>query len=142
MTKTTVLYRDEDFFSNHTVRRVWQHRRQFMTAFMLASDLLCILASMNLPLFLWQFVRPELSPEMYQPLILPVTVFFISIYLMMGLYPRHGVGPVGRTAPPFDWSHARNAGVDGPELLPAEYQPVVAGGAGTGLVLPCWSARR
>ncbi|PWH11900.1 MAG: undecaprenyl-phosphate galactose phosphotransferase WbaP [Anaerolineae bacterium] len=94
MTKTTVLYRDEDFFSSHAVRMVWQNRRRFMTAFMLASDLLCILVSMSLPVFLWQFVRPELFPEMYQPLIPPVTVFFVSVYLMMGLYPGMGVGPV------------------------------------------------
>lgn len=94
MTTTIVLHRDEDYFSNHAVRRVWQHRRHFMTAFMLASDFLCVLLSMILPVFLWQFVRPDLSPEMYQSLILPVMVFFISIYLMMGLYPGIGVGPV------------------------------------------------
>ena len=39
-------------------------------------------------------MRPDLAPEIYQPLILPVAVFFVIIYLMMGLYPGIGVGPV------------------------------------------------
>ncbi|MCS6994762.1 MAG: undecaprenyl-phosphate galactose phosphotransferase WbaP [Anaerolineales bacterium] len=92
--KTTILYRDEHFFSNHAARPFWRSRRRMMTAFMLASDLVCILGSVSLPILLWQFVRPELLPELYQPLILPVTAFFVSIYLMMGLYPGMGVGPV------------------------------------------------
>ncbi len=92
--KPVILYRDDEFFSNHAALPVWNHRRRIMTSFMLVSDLVCILASMSAPIFSWQFVRPELAPEMYQPLILPVAIFFIFIYLMMGLYPGIGVGPV------------------------------------------------
>lgn len=92
--KPVVLHQDNEFFSNHAIRPVWVHRRRAMAGFMAASDLVCILASMGLPLFIWQFVRAELLPEMYEPLILPVSAFFIIIYLMMGLYPGIGVGPV------------------------------------------------
>ncbi len=92
--KPVILYRDDEFFSNHAALPVWNHRRRIMTSFMLVSDLVCLLASMSAPIFSWQFVRPELVPEMYQPLILPVAIFFVIIYLMMGLYPGIGVGPV------------------------------------------------
>lgn len=92
--KPVTLYRDDEFFSNQAALPAWQNRRRIMAGFMLVSDLVCILASMSLPIFLWQFVRAELVPELYQPLLLPVSVFFVIIYLMMGLYPGIGVGPV------------------------------------------------
>lgn len=92
--KPVILYRDDEFFSNHTALSVWNNRRRIMAGFMLVSDLVCVLASMGLPIFLWQFARADLVPELYQPLMLPVSVFFVIIYLMMGLYPGIGVGPV------------------------------------------------
>ncbi len=92
--KPAILYRDDEFFSRPAALPVWNHRRRMMAAFMLVSDLACILISTALPIFLWGFARADLLPELYQPLILPVSVFFITIYLMMGLYPGIGVGPV------------------------------------------------
>ncbi len=92
--KPVILYRDDEFFSQPAALPAWQNRRHMMTAFMLVSDLVCILVSMSLPIFLWQFARDDLIPELYQPLMLPVSIFFVTIYLMMGLYPGIGVGPV------------------------------------------------
>jgi Undecaprenyl-phosphate galactose phosphotransferase WbaP len=92
--KPVVLHRDGEFFSNHAALPAWKNRRHTMAGFMVASDLICILVSTGLPIFIWQFVRADLLPELYQPLMLPVSVFFIIIYLMMGLYPGIGVGPV------------------------------------------------
>lgn len=92
--KPVILYRDDEFFSRPAALLAWQNRRRTMAAFMLVSDLVCILVSMSLPIFLWQFARDDLIPELYQPLMLPVSIFFVTIYLMMGLYPGIGVGPV------------------------------------------------
>lgn len=92
--KPLILHQDDTFFSKQVSLSLWQNRRHLMAGFMVVSDLVCILASISTPVFTWQFVRPELIPEMYQSLILPVTVFFVIIYLMMGLYPGIGVGPV------------------------------------------------
>jgi len=92
--KPVILHRDDDFFANQAAQAAWQNRRHVMAGFMAASDLACILVSMALPIFIWQFVRADLIPELYQPLMLPVAVFFVIIYFMMGLYPGIGVGPV------------------------------------------------
>lgn len=92
--KPVILYRDDEFFSKPAALPAWQNRRHTMAAFMLVSDLVCILVSISLPIFLWQFARDDLIPELYQPLMLPVSIFFVIIYLMMGLYPAIGVGPV------------------------------------------------
>lgn len=92
--KPAILYRDDEFFARPTTLPAWQNRRYVMAGFMAASDLACILTSMALPIFIWQFARADLIPELYQPLMLPVSAFFVTIYLIMGLYPGIGVGPV------------------------------------------------
>mgnify|MGYP000865832061 CR=1 FL=1 len=49
--KPVILYRDDEFFSNHAALPVWNNRRRIMTSFMLVSDLVCVLASMSAPVF-------------------------------------------------------------------------------------------
>ena len=39
-------------------------------------------------------VRADLDPSNYHPLLLPISILFISIYALMGLYPGVGLGPV------------------------------------------------
>ncbi len=89
-----ILYRDDNFFAQGTTLSAWYNHRSFMIGFMVFSDLVCVLSSMGLSIFIWQFVRADLTPELYQPLLLPISTFFLIIYLMMGLYPGIGVGPV------------------------------------------------
>ncbi len=89
-----ILHQDNEYFSQNTATPAWLYRRWLMTAFMLSSDLLCVLGSIALAVFLWQFIRVELTPGQYSSLMLPVAGLFIIIYLVMGLYPGIGVGPV------------------------------------------------
>jgi Undecaprenyl-phosphate galactose phosphotransferase WbaP len=94
MHTTTILFEDADFFSPQHNRLRWMHRRTVMSAFMIGSDLFCLVASIELALLLWSQVRADLYPANYQPLLIPVGLLFLSIYALMGLYPGVGLGPV------------------------------------------------
>ena len=65
-----------------------------MAVFMLLSDMLCLILSIEGALLLWSQVRADLYPEIYQPLLLPVGILFSGIYFSMELYPGIGLGSV------------------------------------------------
>jgi len=92
--KPVILEQDQEFYSQDKNAFKWLHRRLIMSAFMLVSDLVCLLASISLAVYIWHLVRVELLPEQYWPLLLPVSLFFITIYFLLALYPGIGVGPV------------------------------------------------
>lgn len=89
-----ILHQDQDFFSKNTASPIWLYRRHIMTGFMLISDLLCASISISLAVLIWHFVRSDLQPEQYSSLIFPVSGLFVIMYLIMGLYPGLGIGPV------------------------------------------------
>ncbi len=89
-----ILHQDQDFFARNKRRLFWAHRRKIMAVFMIISDFLCLVGSIAVALLLWNQVRTELLVDVYQPLILPVTGLFLCIYLLTGLYPGIGIGPV------------------------------------------------
>ena len=89
-----ILYQDQGFFARDKYRLLWTHRRIGMTAFMIISDFLCLGGSTLLALQLWSRMRSDLLVDFYQPLILPVTGLFLCIYMLTGLYPGIGIGPV------------------------------------------------
>ena len=92
--KPVILYQDRDFFNREKRMPFLAYRRHLMTIMMVLSDFLCLSGSIALALFLWGQVRADLIVESYQSLIFPIAGLFLSIYLMTGLYPGIGVGPV------------------------------------------------
>jgi Undecaprenyl-phosphate galactose phosphotransferase WbaP len=94
MQTTTILFKDADFFSPKHNRLRWAYRRAVMSGFMVAGDLISLIISLELALLLWSQVRADLLPALYQPLLLPVGILFLSIYTLMGLYPGVGLGSV------------------------------------------------
>jgi Undecaprenyl-phosphate galactose phosphotransferase WbaP len=92
--KPVITHQDQDFFSGKPDSPLWRYRRWIMIAFMLVSDFACLLLSIWSALLIWQRVRADLFPDLYQSLILPISGLFVAIYFMMGLYPGIGVGPV------------------------------------------------
>jgi len=89
-----ILYQDHDFFNREKRAPFLAYRRQIMAATMLLSDFLCLSGSIALALVLWSQVRADLIVETYQSLIFPISSLFLVIYLITGLYPGIGVGPV------------------------------------------------
>ncbi len=67
--------------------------RLWMGFVLLFSDLLSILISAGLALFLWHFVRSDLIIQSYLNLI-PLIFVFALVYTICRLYPAVGVGPV------------------------------------------------
>lgn len=94
MDLTTVLFKDPDYFSPRYNQLRWSHRRRIMSGFMIGSDLVSLTLSIELNVFFWSLVRADLDPSNYHPLLLPISILFISIYALMGLYPGVGLGPV------------------------------------------------
>ncbi len=92
--KPVILYQDHDFFKGEKRIHFLAYRRHLMAAMMMLSDFLCLSGSIALALLLWSQVRADLTPEIYQSLILPISGLFLTIYLVTGLYPGIGVGPV------------------------------------------------
>ncbi len=91
---TTILFKDEEYVSPKRGGLRWMHRRTVMAVFMLLSDMLCLILSIEGALLLWSQVRADLYPEIYQPLLLPVGILFSGIYFSMELYPGIGLGSV------------------------------------------------
>jgi hypothetical protein len=92
--KPVITHQDSNFYENNGHTPIWLRRRQVMAAFMVLSDFLCLSGSMGLVVLFWSQVRAELLVDTYQSLILPVAGLFLCIYLLTGLYPGIGVGPV------------------------------------------------
>ena len=92
--QTTILFKDEAFLPPRRGGLRWAYRRALMAGFMILSDVLTIIASIELALLLWVQVRADLIPANYQPLLLPVSVVFGIIYSSLGLYPGVGLGAV------------------------------------------------
>lgn len=92
--KPVIIHQDNDFYEKCRSTLKWARRRQVMAAFMILSDFLCLSGSMGFVIILWSQIRTELIVETYQSLILPVSGLFLCIYLLTGLYPGIGVGPV------------------------------------------------
>lgn len=92
--KPVILYQDHDFFNGEKRTPFLAYRRHLMAAVMALSDFLCLSGSIALALVLWSQVRADLIVEIYQSLILPISGLFLCIYLISGLYPGIGVGPV------------------------------------------------
>lgn len=90
----TIVFKDKSFLAPHNGGLRWLHRRAVMAGLMVLSDVVTIVAAIEFALFFWSQVRADLIPANYQPLLLPVSVVFCSIYFSMGLYPGVGLGPV------------------------------------------------
>jgi Undecaprenyl-phosphate galactose phosphotransferase WbaP len=89
-----VIKKDQDFYGNNKPTLFGRRRREVMAAFMILSDFLCMSGSVGLALWGWSNVRADLLVENYQSLILPIALLFLCIYLLTGLYPGIGIGPV------------------------------------------------
>lgn len=72
---------------NHTFARPW------MVMILLVSDALSLFMAGGLALFLWSFIRADLSPKNYLG-ILPFMIVFALVYTIAGLYPAVGISPV------------------------------------------------
>jgi Undecaprenyl-phosphate galactose phosphotransferase WbaP len=92
--KPVILYQDHEFFNGEGRAPFLAYRRHIMAVFMVLSDFVCLSGSIGLALLLWSRVRSDLIVEIYQSLILPISGLFLCIYLITGLYPGIGVGPV------------------------------------------------
>jgi Undecaprenyl-phosphate galactose phosphotransferase WbaP len=92
--KPVILYQDHDFFNGQKNILFLAYRRHLMAIIMAMSDFLCLSGSIALALLTWGQVRADLTVEIYQSLVLPIAGLFLAIYLMSGLYPGIGVGPV------------------------------------------------
>jgi Undecaprenyl-phosphate galactose phosphotransferase WbaP len=91
---STIIFKDELFLSPRRGGLRWLYRRALMAGFMILSDALTIVVAIEVALLLWRQVRADLIPANYQPLLLPVSLVFCSIYLSLGLYPGVGLGSV------------------------------------------------
>ncbi len=89
-----ILEKDISFYSDHKRSIFFSHRRALMVYFMILSDILSISISMGLPLWGWSKLRSDLIINNYEPLLIPVVILFLGIYLLSGLYPAIGIGPV------------------------------------------------
>ena len=89
-----VIQKDQDFYEKSKKRIFGLPRRELMTFFMVLSDFLCMSASVGLAIWGWSHVRSDLLVDVYQSLILPITGLFLCIYLLTGMYPGIGIGPV------------------------------------------------
>ena len=61
---------------------------------MIFSDCLCLSGSMGLATVMWSNVRSDLPVDVYLSLNLPIAGLFLIIYLLTGMYPGIGIGPV------------------------------------------------
>ncbi len=89
-----IQHKDQIFFARKRRNWLWAHRRFFMSAAMLLSDLLCLAISIGISAALWGTVRSDLILSNYFTIDLPISVFFLAIYFMTGMYPGIGIGPV------------------------------------------------
>jgi Undecaprenyl-phosphate galactose phosphotransferase WbaP len=92
--KPIILHQDFAFFNADRRAPFLALRRGIMASFMLLSDFFCLNASMISAILIWSQVRADLSIDFYQSIILPISGLFICIYLISGLYPGIGIGPV------------------------------------------------
>ena len=87
-----IFFKDQEFFTNHphktSTRRLW------MVMVMLLSDMFCSFSSMYITTYLWSQVRSDLPLQNYISVIFPVSFLYLMVYLLLGLYPGIGVGPV------------------------------------------------
>ncbi len=72
---------------NHTLARPW------MGLVLLVSDSLSLFLAGFLALYLWSFIRSDLSPQNYL-VIVPFLIVFALVYTIAGLYPAVGISPV------------------------------------------------
>jgi Undecaprenyl-phosphate galactose phosphotransferase WbaP len=94
MMQPIILFKDKDFLPPKRGGLRWSYRRAVMAGFMTLSDVLTIIAAIEIALLLWSQVRVDLVPANYRPLLLPVSAIFGSIYFSLGLYPGVGLGSV------------------------------------------------
>jgi Undecaprenyl-phosphate galactose phosphotransferase WbaP len=88
------LHKDQKFFSRNKRNLLWANRRLLMASVMVLSDCLCLSGSMGLATILWSNVRSDLPVDVYLSINLPIAGIFLVIYLLTGLYPGIGIGPV------------------------------------------------
>ena len=89
-----ILHKDDKYFSRDQRNIVWANRRLLMAAVMILSDILSLGGSMSLAIILWSKVRADLLVDVYFRLSLPVAGLFLLIFLIAGMYPGLGIGPV------------------------------------------------
>ncbi len=89
-----VIHQDDHFYTQNHGSLFWGHRKWIMSLFMLSSDALCLILAISITLVLWYQVRSDFLPAQYTSIILPITIVFIMVYFLMGLYPGLGIGPV------------------------------------------------
>jgi Undecaprenyl-phosphate galactose phosphotransferase WbaP len=91
---STIVFKDKDFLAPRRGGLRWSYRRLVMAGFMALSDVMTIIAAIEIALLLWSQVRTDLFPAHYLALLLPVSAVFCSIYFSLGLYPGVGLGAV------------------------------------------------
>jgi len=89
-----ILFKDPVFFSRNKRNILWSYRRLLMALVMVVSDSLCLSASIVLATLLWGNVRSDLPVDVYLSVNLPISGLFLVVYLLTGLYPGIGIGPV------------------------------------------------
>ena len=92
--KPVVIQKDQDFYEKSRQTLFGLPRRQVMAVFMVLSDFLCMSGSFGLALWGWSQVRVDLLFDTYRSSILPIAGVFLCIYLLTGMYPGIGIGPV------------------------------------------------
>jgi Undecaprenyl-phosphate galactose phosphotransferase WbaP len=91
---TKILYQDSDYFLNIPNALHWRYRSGVMSAFMLASDLICLFLSIWMSINFWAQVRSDFPIVDYYRIMPLLVGVCLSFYFLMGLYPGLGVGPV------------------------------------------------
>jgi Undecaprenyl-phosphate galactose phosphotransferase WbaP len=89
-----IIEKDQSFYTDHSRSVFHTQRRSIMAFFMMLSDLLSVVASLGLALWGWSNFRYDLVLSNYEPLIAPIIILFLGIFLISGLYPGIGIGPV------------------------------------------------
>jgi Undecaprenyl-phosphate galactose phosphotransferase WbaP len=92
--RPVVIQKDQEYYQKSGKNRFEFHRRQVMAGFMVLSDFLCMSGSFGLALWGWSYVRSDLLFNTYESLVLPIAGVFLCIYLLTGMYPGIGIGPV------------------------------------------------
>jgi Undecaprenyl-phosphate galactose phosphotransferase WbaP len=89
-----ILHKDLEYFARDKRNLWWSNRRLLMASVMVLSDCLCLSGSMGLATLLWGNVRSDLPVDVYLSVNLPIAGLFLVIYLLTGMYPGIGIGPV------------------------------------------------
>ncbi len=89
-----VIQKDRDFYEKSKKTPFGMHPRMVMAAFMVFSDFFCVSGSIGVAIWSWSYVRSDFSVSFYLSLVLPIAGLILCIYLLTGMYPGIGIGPV------------------------------------------------